>query len=334
MISQSDRLIVIFQGLKVSRKAFRETYPGAENSLGNWLNGTEPRPDAIANIVDTLKKVAPEKHQELVEHLVRKVDLGAQELLEACGVAASELSDKVSAAFRQSLLHSGMRPGSMTQFTSFALPKRTAIDSLFKKLVGRWTLYRHHSSEFGILRETVILHEVRAAFAAGTYYQYDPASAADGGMEPRKIETNLFFCGDIVMSFGSLIYDEGRKIEPIITSLLNRPFNAVPEPFARHVHLAGLLLALADGTGVPAAMRIVARHDADLPELPENHLPAGLVTSQDEIDLYGDAVKNDFQDGEYALLHSKGRLAMALNRGIAKLERRRVNQSATEETRS
>ena len=329
MIRSCDRIIVIIEGFKIDTRTFGTRYNTrtgkAVNSIDSWLDGSEPRRKALPGIIDTLLEFIPQASHDDVRGAMSDAELEPWNLLRVCDVRYDAVRDRVSEDFRRLVKRGGMQVASIAQMTDFAMQKQTAIVNLFNRLQGRWTLYRCHSSQFGILRETFLMEPAKAPVATGTYYQYDDAktSAGDGTLVYRELKMNLFFCGDVVTAIGANLYDDGNKLDPVVVTLLTDAVKTQINPFKNHIHLPGILLALADGGHMPAAMRVVARQDSRSPELVAGIGPVAIVDHVDENDLYGQAVDNSVPTTGSPLLHSHERLSDALKIGSQALERKR-----------
>lgn len=314
MMLITDRLAVVLTGFNVEKTDFIKAYAelnriseqGARNNLNNWLQ-RRAQPTDVEAIVRTLEHLLPGVD-------VRRpmlADIGPHELLAACNTTFQTVMGAVSENFRRGM--EGADVSAVKQLAGYALAQQDRVQRRLTRLVGRWTMYRRHSAQIGLLRETILVTAVHDCLAVGTYHQFDPASLADPNCGPRPIEISMFYCGDIVFSFGCLAYADNHKIDPVVTSILQRAFN-LPPPF-NAFHFPGLLLGLADETGVPSAMRVVVRQDATIGE-PEPGTPlTGVVTDPEEAAVYGAGVDNALVPNELARHMSFELMARKLRAG-------------------
>jgi hypothetical protein len=152
--------------------------------------------------------------------------------------------------------------------------------------------------------------------AEGTYYQFSAGSAPGDAPAHRAISTSIFHCGDSITAWSSLILggsSPNLRFDPVVVTALLRPY-ALPKPRNQY-HFPGLLLALADSTSVPTAMRIILRQDTRSPQLSGVNAdnPAAFVEDAQELALYETAVSNVLPGHVLALGHSARDMSNNLN---------------------
>jgi hypothetical protein len=196
--------------------AWQAVYPRAdtaniESLRNNYFNGSQPKKNWI-NLVSMLDARAEKQavEDEKLPADERPPDLrpiGAllnrrmttAEFIELCHVRFPDL--KANGILNEDSTldwerrYNGMH--FMEQLIAFEEDKEGR--KLLKAMLGTYHLYRRHSVLPGILREVVVVRDLRYGHAEGIYYQYNRGKPGSW----NEIKFNVFYAGFYVLAFGA-----------------------------------------------------------------------------------------------------------------------------------
>jgi len=238
----------------------RKTREERESTSGNDANTKIP---AIAKLIANRAKLKSERVEQLLTAPYLSVHALVDELeIDFDEARKSGVTDATYAQW-EALRQVPPRLQFMTAIERIMRPsdaeaRRERVEQL-SALLGRYFLYRRHSTKIGVLREVVDVERIhQRTFASGTYYQWDPARPKT----PRRIPFDAFYGGSHVACLAGNSYQSHTKLE--LTSVqfllgdIDRELYRHPRGSAtRLTFLSGMLAGGFDNSDVLMATRVL-----------------------------------------------------------------------------